>query len=264
MDESLAFIETHTPEMFRVAYALLACWQAEQAGVGAQAETIAREATVAVLRRAQHNAADRLSPGDRLARQVIQTCRRLEEVTAIKAWLRDTYNALRDSVNEGAVESGAASYSSGGLWGAVQRLGRAERLAIILHYFHDYSISRVAVLTGWNEGAVRAKLRAARGNIDNEMAGIGALLGAFDAGGINHTQARHLAQTAADQALSNPEWLMLQGHLAGCAACRAYCERLQSIERDLHRALQAHLAPPQGAARQVVERTVAAYQAVQR
>lgn len=64
-------------------------------------------------------------------------------------------------------------------------------------------------------------------------------------------------RTASGSRLTQEQWASLQEHLAGCAQCRAYAQQMQTLERDVSRALQSRLGyagGPQGTFRAVVDR----------
>ncbi len=63
---------------------------------------------------------------------------------------------------------------------------------------------------------------------------------------ISHQHARRLLRKNLDTHLPEGQWTMLQGHLEGCAACRAYREELSQTEKGLRRALRLGWDPIAG------------------
>ncbi len=69
---------------------------------------------------------------------------------------------------------------------------------------------------------------------------------------ITHQQARQLARDSLDAGkapggrLTQEQWAALQEHLEACEECRQYVQRLQLLERDLSRMLQARLNAASG------------------
>lgn len=251
-EQAAALIEAHQPELYRLAYSLTLDSHA--------AERISAASLLTALRSAS-SAPGQLPVEVRMARKVVDACRWHAAWMAVKDWTTGLIASLRDAgAGDGPAESGAASYAASGLWPAYQRLSSAGQRVIALRYFQHYPIERIAVLLGSSEAAVRSQLSIARHCLDDAAGGPTGMLGSYTSGGLNHTQARQLLQSAADLPLGGQQWQSVQDHLEACPSCRAYRQRLQSLQRDLGRALQPHLAPARPAGPEAAARILAAWE----
>lgn len=66
------------------------------------------------------------------------------------------------SIRADPEESAIHAEADAALWHAVNALGDAHRLPVILHYYHDLSTPEIAQVLGIREGTVRSRLHTAR------------------------------------------------------------------------------------------------------
>ena len=213
---------THQRALFRLAYAML--------GDAPAADRAVQQALLAAVQRP-----DQRPPG-----WTIETW--LASLTLARCRQRPTW-----------AEDPAAA-SGGEVWRAYLRLSAAQRRLLALRYFLGYTPQEIARISGWERGrranpetVVESRLNTARERLiqwlsDEPNSAARALGGQI--GGINHAQARLLLRSNIDRRLGAGEWVALESHLEGCTDCRNYQRSLQTLERDITRALTAHLESP--------------------
>jgi len=151
-----------------------------------EAETATRETFIAALDRLNHYRED--TPFEPwLYRIAVQVSRRRYRLWKLRRRLDKLLGSARFAVNRrlnrGAPRSQGKNpplvksapgvdprFQPGDadLWAAVRALPEKLRLAVVLRYYHDMSIADIARVLGTREGAVHARLDAARERIARE------------------------------------------------------------------------------------------------
>lgn len=130
------------------------------------------------------------------------------------------------------------------LWPAFLRLNDSQKNLLVLRYYRGYSSAEIARILNKSPNYIKSRLRKAREWLHDKLGSAHLTHDSTLIGPIGHWQARLFIQSSADESLKSDEWLALQAHLDGCPACAAYQRDLQTLERDLQRALQLNLQVP--------------------
>lgn len=130
------------------------------------------------------------------------------------------------------------------LWPAFLRLNASQQNLLVLRYHREYSSAEIARILNKSHNYIKSRLRKAREWLQDILGSARPPQDSTQIGPIGHWQARLFIQSSVDDPLNSDEWLALQAHLDGCPTCAAYQRDLQTLERDLQRALQLNLQAP--------------------
>lgn len=142
-----------------------------------QAETATRETFVAALDRLNHYRED--TPFEPwLYRIAVRVSRRRYRLWKLQRGLGRLFGGARAALFRGRSSPEAFEKppavdprflpGDAELWAAVRALPEKMRLAVVLRYYHEMSIEDIARVLGTREGAVHARLDAARERIARE------------------------------------------------------------------------------------------------
>lgn len=220
-------INAHQRGLFRLAYSILRDAH--------KADHAVRTGLFAAIRACSTYRSD--MPLDHwLARFVYRTAKGIQQ--------QDHFFKRRKPVSDKLTISEQAGVIDPRIWPAINRLSDHEQNLLILRYFHDHTTSEIAKILKTSQQIVKSRLRTARERLYLSLGGEAAPKDEMQIGRVGHLQARLFIQSALDDPLDSEAWLALQSHLDGCPQCREFQRQSQTQERDIQRALHAHIPIP--------------------
>jgi RNA polymerase sigma factor (sigma-70 family) len=149
-DGAAEFARTRLEPLRRFAYVIC--------GSVAEADDLAQIAIIEVWRRWRTASAN----PEAYARRVIVT-------RNVSRWRRRQREVPLVAAEGGADDPAADFVDNVAVWQALRRLGRAERIVVVLHVLYEYTFGEIAAITGEPQGTVSSRYSRARRTLREGM-----------------------------------------------------------------------------------------------